>query len=177
MIFDLDGVLVDSAHAVFESYRRACETAGVVLKEREFLGSMDGLKWPDSILSVHPGLRDEQLDTIRNEKDKLFALMEDKIDVNLRAVQLLRQFQLGGAETCIATAGSHSSTDVKLRVLCPDLVKRLKWIQVRADKHDEKVLLRLCEGRPERCCILVDDNADICLKARELGMVAIHWKE
>ncbi len=72
IIFDLDGVLVDTVPAHYTAWKRLFEEEGYVFDEKVYHDKVDGKRRRDGVSSVMVGESDERIDAAAARKDGYF---------------------------------------------------------------------------------------------------------
>jgi beta-phosphoglucomutase len=108
VIFDMDGVLVDS-HAVHrKAWRLFLQTLGRDVPEPELDFILDGRKRADILRHFLGDCPDPDLDEFGRRKDCIFRQMHLEVTPVLGAVRLVRELHHGGTAVALATSASHS---------------------------------------------------------------------
>lgn len=117
VIFDMDGVLVDS-HAVHrKAWRLFFQTLGREVAESELNFILDGRKRDDILRHFLGDCADPELEEFGRRKDCIFRQMQLEVAPVPGVVPLVRELHRSGAALALATSASRSrasSTLVKL---------------------------------------------------------------
>jgi HAD superfamily hydrolase (TIGR01509 family) len=120
VIFDMDGVLVDS-HAVHrQAWRRFFQTLGRDVLESDLDFILDGRKRTDILRHFLGNLPDRALEEFGRRKDCILKQIRFQITPVPGAVRLVRELHRCGAVLALATSASRSracSTLVELGIL------------------------------------------------------------
>jgi HAD superfamily hydrolase (TIGR01509 family) len=120
VIFDMDGVLVDS-HAVHrQAWRRFFQTLGREVPESELNFILDGRKRSDILRHFLGNCPDPELEEFGRRKDCIFREMQFEVAPVPGVVSLVRELHGSGAVLALATSASRSrahSTLVELGLL------------------------------------------------------------
>ena len=179
VIFDLDGVLIDSYQAHFESWQRLAVENGIALTEEQF-APWFGVTGRDLIrgLLASEDLSDERVEALYARKTALYReRFKAGVTIMDGAVELIDALRAAGLRLGIATSGSRESTELTLRRIarhaCFEAV--VTGQDVRRGKPDPEPFL-VAAGRLEidvgRCVAIEDAPAGI-VAARGAGMATV----
>jgi mannose-1-phosphate guanylyltransferase len=108
VVFDMDGVLVDS-HAVHrEAWRRLFETLACEVPERELDFILDGRKRSDILRHFLGDCPAAELEEFGRRKDCIFRQMRLEVAPIRGAVRMVREFHDSGIAVALATSASRS---------------------------------------------------------------------
>lgn len=178
VIFDLDGVLVDTEYCKFRAWRRAFQTIGIDISYEEFVHEwvMKGTSFSD-LLRKHGrenDLREEDLRPIVSEG--YFKYIDKEIQLRPGALNVLERL-VPELPVGLATSSRKEYVERILRkfgimkkfraVACGSEVKRLK--------PSPDVLLLAAErmGAKPEVCVNIDDAPKGVISAKRAGMKAI----
>ncbi|MGA9509003.1 MAG: HAD family phosphatase [Candidatus Sulfotelmatobacter sp.] len=117
VIFDMDGVLVDS-HAVHRTaWRRFFQTVGRDVSEFELEFILDGRKRRDILRHFLGNCADSELEEFGRRKDSIFQEMRLKASPVPGVVNLVRELHRNGTALAVATSASRKRTVLTLREL------------------------------------------------------------
>jgi HAD superfamily hydrolase (TIGR01509 family) len=177
VIFDMDGVLVDS-HAVHrKAWGLFLETLGRKVSDAELDFILDGRKRSD-ILRHFLGNRPEaELEEFGRRKDFIFRQMRLEVVPLPGVTRVVRELHLGGVALALATSASRSraqSTMVDLGLLhCFQVV--VTGEEVPLGKPDPSIYRLACErlGIEPECLLAVEDAISGILAASGAGLRCI----
>jgi beta-phosphoglucomutase len=178
VIFDVDGVLVDSYKAHLQSWQKAAATYGLTMSEHDFARTF-GRKSVDIINTLWPGRFDAAgalaFDTAKE------SAMRDILRADFPempgASQLLAALHAAGFGMAIGSSGPPENVELVRATL-----RNGQWItaavngyEVKRGKPDPEVFLTAGSklGLPPRSCAVVEDAVAGVQAARAAGMVAI----
>ena len=178
VIFDMDGVLVDSYRAHFESWRRLGRLHGLDVTERQFAETFGQTSrdiishlWPDSARQADIPKWDRQKEQFYREMLKVnFPEMDG-------AGRLLRALDRAGVAMGVGSSGPPQNVQVVRDCLTAGelLTVTVTGIEVAHGKPHPEVFLK-ASGKlgvpPKRCAVVEDAPAGI-EAARRAGMAAI----
>src|SRR5580700_10667684 len=108
VIFDMDGVLVDS-HAVHrKAWRLFLRTLGREVPESELDFILDGRKRGDILRHFLGNCADSELEELGKRKDCIFRQMRLEIAPVPGAARFVRELRRSGATLALATSASRS---------------------------------------------------------------------
>lgn len=178
VIFDVDGVLVDSYGAHFASWCALAESCGMEFPESLFAATF-GRTSDDIIRRVWgadvPDTRVHELD---DRKEALYReLIEDRFPEMPGAAALIRGLAADGWRIALGSSGPPENVELAVRKL--GIGGRLGAIVTGRDVHkgkpDPEVFLIAAErlGAPPERCLVVEDAPAGVEAARRAGMLAI----
>lgn len=178
VIFDLDGLLVDSEPVQFEAWERYLQTHGAELTS-ELLGRMHGTRLVDSSRMVVEALGlDVTADVVARERDALFLeMVPGRIKAKPGALDLLEYLWSRGVPTALATSGHRRYVDLALESAC---IPRRFDAEVTGElvergKPDPETFLTAARSlavEPATCLVL-EDSPNGVRAARAAGMVCV----
>ena len=179
VIFDMDGVLVDSYQAHFRSWQRMAAEAGLTLTEAEFAAQF-GRTNPE-IIAVYWGEdrhRDEEIAAMADRKEKIFReILRARFPAMPGARELLRSLDEAGFALAVGSSGPPENIELVLRRL--GARSRFRAVVTAKDvtrgKPDPQVFLIAAKrlGVPPRRCAVVEDAPAGIAAAKAAGMTAV----
>ncbi len=179
VIFDVDGVLIDSYDAHFQSWRQLADEQGSELSETEFAASFGRTSrevlqamWPDRSLST------DQIQFLEDRKESLFReLIRGRVPVMEGATSLWKSLIDCGARIAIGSSGPPANIHLVLERLDADRTASavITGADVTRGKPDPEVFLLAAERMhiaPHRCVVLEDAPAGIAA-ARAARMACV----
>lgn len=173
VIFDMDGVLVDSARAHFQSWRALATENGLVVTEEEFAVTF-GRQNRDIIPKIFGPVDDQRLSDLGDRKESLYReLVRDNVPVVPGAVELVQNLSSKGVHLAIGSSGPLPNLELVLDAMG---VRELVKVIVSADdvtrgKPDPQVFSMACSrlGLPPSRCVVVEDAPAGVEAARRAG--------
>ncbi|MDA1017933.1 MAG: HAD family phosphatase [Planctomycetota bacterium] len=179
VIFDVDGVLVDSFTAHFRSWQILAAQHNREFTEEEFLvgfgrPSREVIieQWPDRSLGI------QQLHELADRKEAIFReLISSHFPAMDGATDVIKQFRGEKFDLAVGSSAPRENIELILQRLG---IGELLSVQVTGDdvtagKPDPQVFLLAAEGlhMPPGCCAVVEDSAAGIQAAKAAGMTVI----
>ncbi len=178
VIFDMDGVLVDSYRAHFESWLAMARECGFEFTERRFAATF-GRTSRDIIAHFWgEGLSDERIAEMDGRKEALYRKsISADFPVMDGARELIRALHEEGFKLAVGSSGPPANVAVTMQGLAREdcFAATVSGMEVTAGKPDPQVFLKAAEKlgvAPERCAVIEDAPAGV-EAARRAGMAAI----
>jgi beta-phosphoglucomutase len=176
VLFDLDGVLVDSYAAHMRSWRRLAAEESLPFSEREFARSF-GRTSRESIAIYWPG-RASETARLDARKEALFrADIRERFPVMDGAAELVRALRDAGFALAVASSAPPDNVELTLeRLGLGDAFGAVvNGSDVQRGKPDPQVFLLAAErlGAPPARCVVVEDAPVGVAAAHAGGMKAV----
>jgi len=179
VIFDMDGVLVDSYHAHFKSWQTMAAEAGLSLTEAEFAAQF-GRTNPE-IIAVYWGEdrhSDEEIAAMADRKEEVFReILRADFPAMAGVGELLRSLDEAGFALAVGSSGPPENIELVLGELeARSLFRAVVTARdVTRGKPDPQVFLIAAErlGIPPRRCAVVEDAPAGIAAAKAAGMTGI----
>ena len=179
VIFDMDGVLVDSYHAHFKSWQVVAAEEGLALTEAEFAAQF-GRTNPE-IIAVYWGegrFGDDEVAALADRKEAAFReILEADFPTMPGAKALLESLSGAGFALAVGSSGPPENIELVLRELGarPLFGAVVTASDVTRGKPDPQVFLLGAErlGVPPSRCVVVEDAAPGLAAAKAAGMKSI----
>jgi len=178
VIFDMDGVLVDSYDAHFQSWLIAGKRFGLELAEEDFAKTF-GRTSRDIINRLWPGLlSDEQIMQFDKEKEADYRQILPKMFKEMPgAGELIRQLHDAGFRLAIGSSGAQKNIDLVKEHLTNGALLNVvvNGSEVKQGKPDPQVFLiaaKKLKLEPKFCAVIEDAPVGI-EAARRAGETAI----
>lgn len=179
VIFDMDGVLIDSYHAHFQSWRVVAAEHGRTITEEDFARQFGrtsreiiGAYWGEGAFS------DEQIAEMDDRKEAAFRqLVQANFPAMPGAKQLVQSLHRAGFRLAVGSSGPPANIELVLdRLGCRRLFSAVvTGADVTRGKPDPQVFLLAAERlgvHPERCAVVEDAPAGVTA-ANRAGMASI----
>ncbi len=169
-IFDLDGVIVDSAHYHFLAWQRLAKELGVhfTLVENERLKGVSRMQSLDTILELG-GLK---MDAVAKEKlaakkngwfvEYINTMKPEEIYPGV--VELLHKIKAAGIKTALASSSKNAKTVINLIKIENDFDAIVDGTMITNTKPDPEIFLlaaSLLKANPAECVVFEDAEAGV----------------
>lgn len=178
LIFDVDGVLVDSYRAHFKSWQIAAAEFGFTVTEEEFRQNFGrkshetiAERWGDQLSS-------EQVSQFEHRKEAAYRdVIRDDFPGVDGAVELIDAWHAAGHLLAVASSGPPENVAIVLDRLarCDRFQAVITGADVTRGKPDPQVFLLAAEGLglPARRCVVIEDAPAGLAAANAADMLAI----
>lgn len=165
VIFDLDGVLTDTAELHFQSWLRVAEEIDIVIEEavRDQIRGPGRMESLEIVLGERSGeFSDEQKAELALKKNRQYVKMLESMtpeDLLPGVVQLLRALRERGVPTAVASSSRNAGAVVDRLQIRPLLNLVVDGNDVERGKPDPEVFLLAAKRlgvAPERCVVVED---------------------
>ncbi len=177
VIFDMDGVLIDSYRAHYESWKRMLGRHGIELTEKAFAETFGQTN--ETIFAQRwPELDDETAGRWSEEKEADFReILHEDFPEMPGAGALLRRLDERGFALAVGSSGPRENVRTVLSELSEGgrIASAVTGCDVSRGKPDPEVFLKAAEKLrlpPDRCAVVEDAPAGL-EAARRAGMVAV----
>jgi beta-phosphoglucomutase len=177
IIFDLDGVLVDTVPTHFSAWRRMFEEYGYKFDKRVYRDLVDGRPRFDGARSVMINHSDQEIREAADKKNDYYVEMIDNGDFRVfdAAVTLVRNCQAKS----LGLAAASSSANVRYVLEKAGLLDAFPVVvggdDVERGKPNPDIFLNAAEGLgltvPE--CIVIEDSSSGVLAAKNGGFYCV----
>ncbi len=181
VIFDLDGVLVDTAKYHFRGWKRLADELGIPFTEEdnERLKGVSRMESLEIILEIGgKSFSDDEKQKLADRKNGYYQeyiqdMSEDEILPGAR--ELLRALRERGTKLAVASASKNGATIVRRIRLDPYFDARVFGQDIEHSKPHPEIFLISAErlGESPGHCIVVEDAAAGIEAARRAGMRAV----
>jgi beta-phosphoglucomutase len=178
VIFDMDGVLVDSYRAHLLAWRQVAAAHGLQITEAQFAAGF-GKTGRENIATLWPGrVRPEDIQALDDEKEACYRqIIEADFPEMPGAARLMRELHEAGFALAIGSSGPPANVEVVARRLSQGrlLGATVHGLEVVRGKPDPAIFLlaaRKLHVVPSRCVVVEDAPAGIAA-ARGAGMPAV----
>jgi beta-phosphoglucomutase len=178
VIFDVDGVLVDSYQAHFASWRALYGELGIDYTESAFAAEFGRTSRDILCRTLGPETSVERTRSLDTRKEALFReILRKDFPAMPGAVELIDALAADGFAIAVGSSGPPENIELTLEKLgCGDKVNaRVTGADVERGKPDPQVFQLAAERlgmRPERCAV-VEDAVHGIEAARRAGMKSI----
>lgn len=178
VLWDLDGVIVDSAPLHYEAYRRVLEARGVALSEERFRGELLGLRNEAILHALLGSLTPEEARRLAARKEAVFRrLLRGHVQALPGALRLLRRASRAGLRQAIVSSTPRRNIVVILAELgtAPLLDAIVGEEDAARGKPDPEGFLVAAErlGVPAGACVVIEDAPQGIAAGKAAGMRVI----
>ena len=179
VIFDVDGVLIDSYQPHFESWREIALQHGVDYTEQQFAEGFGrtsreivALQWNQ------PHLTADEIRTIDEAKEAAYRrIVADRFPSMPGATELAAALHAAGFRVAVGSSGPPENVDLAIEKLGigPYLSARVTGMDVTRGKPDPQVFLMAAQKLgmvPQRCVVVEDAPAGVAA-AKAAGMACV----
>jgi len=175
VLWDLDGVLVDTSQYHFAAWRRLLAEFGKQLSESEFRATF-GLRNTEILPRWLPNLSHEEVEELSKRKESYFQeVLPERIPMLPGAERLVRELAARGIAQAVASSTPRANLEAILsRLRLPISV----WVaaeDVARGKPAPDVFLEAAErlGMPPHRCVVVEDAVAGVEGAHRAGMACL----
>ena len=173
VIFDMDGVLVDSAEAHFQSWQRLGRQQGVQLTQEQFSATF-GRQNRDIIPLLFGEVSEPALREMADRKERIYRdLIRAHPPIVDGAIDLVVSLHEAGAQLAVGSSGPRANIDLILEAMgVRDQVRVVvSSDDVSRGKPDPQVFSMACDrlGLPSRHCVVIEDAPSGVEAARAAG--------
>ena len=179
VIFDMDGVLIDSAEAHFESWRVLAAECNVEVTRAQFEATF-GRRNPEIIPALFLEQSAEGIKRLADRKESIFRRsVRSNPPIVEGAIELMRGVREAGARVAVGSSAPRENIDFILDamgVLDADIVSDIvSGAEGANGKLDRQVFTLNCErmGLPASRCVAVEDAPAGIQAARAAGTRAV----
>ncbi|MEM9704274.1 MAG: HAD family phosphatase, partial [Planctomycetota bacterium] len=180
VIWDVDGVLVDSYAAHLKSWQKVAEQFGVSYTEDDFLSGFGKTSREHLKENFGASMSDEQIEEVDAEKEAAYReIVSEDFPAMPGARTLIQALKDADFKIALATSGPAANLmlAVRLMKLQPFLSGVVSNADVAKGKPDPEVFLKAaknCGVKPERCVVIEDSRFGIqAAKAAGMGCLAL----
>ena len=178
VIFDLDGVLIDSGPAHRQSWRALGAELGIEVSDQA-VGAVFGRQNRDIVPILFGDDRmAEEVRRLGARKEELYRdLVRGKVPVSEGAVELVRQYQAGGYQLAVGSSTPRANIDLALGEMG---IAELFGVMVSSEdvsvgKPDPTVFLTAASrlGVPSGDCLVIEDAPAGVEAGKAAGMLVV----
>ncbi|MFA6135064.1 MAG: HAD family phosphatase [Phycisphaerae bacterium] len=178
VIFDMDGVLVDSYQAHFKSWQRLAAAHGLAMTEQQFASGF-GRTGREIVRSLWDGrFTESQVLAVDAEKEVYYRqVLAESFPEMPGADALLRQLHEAGFALAIGSSGPPENVQAIVAGLREGKLfdATVNGMDVHRGKPDPEIFLLAASklGIPPACCAVIEDAPAGVQAAKAAGMVAV----
>jgi beta-phosphoglucomutase len=179
VIFDMDGVLIDSYRAHFLSWRRMLRNHGLDITEEQFAATF-GRRNPDILSQLYPSIQEDRYPALAEEKEAAFReiIWADFPEMD-GASELIAALHNAGAALAVGSSGPPENLKTVLKELPGGtyFTAVTNGSEITHGKPDPEVFLNSARKLglpPERCVVVEDAPAGVAAgKAAGCAVIAL----
>lgn len=178
VIFDMDGVLVDSYQAHFESWQKFYGELGVEYDEEKFAADFGRTSRDILRRTLGDDLSDEQVVAWDSRKEALYRdILREHFPAMDGAIELIKALDAGGFKLAVGSSGPPENVALAIEQLAAGahFDATVTGADVTRGKPDPQVFLIAAErlGVTPANCAVVEDAVHGITAAKRAGMTAI----
>ncbi len=178
ILWDLDGVIVDSAPFHYEAYRRVLGARGVVLSEERFRKELLGLRNEAILQTLLGQIGRSEARRLATQKEAIFRrLLRGRVRALPGAIPLLRRAQQAGLRQAIVSSTPRRNIAAVLTELgAKDLLDALVGEEDAARGKPDPEGFLIAAGRlavPPQACVVIEDAPQGVAAGKAAGMRVI----
>ncbi|NNJ25418.1 Phosphoglycolate phosphatase [Planctomycetes bacterium LzC2] len=180
VVWDVDGVLVDSYAPHLKSWQQTAEKLGVSYTEEDFLSGFGKTSREHLKENFGASMSDEQIEEIESEKEALYReMVMEEFPAMPGARELIQALKGADFKIALATSGPAANLmlAVRLMKLQPFLSGVISGGDVAKGKPDPEIFLKVaknCGVKPGRCVVIEDSKFGVqAAKAAGMGVLGL----
>ena len=180
VIFDMDGVLVDSGPPHKESWRAVARQYGIDLTDEAFERTF-GMSSREIVRKIWgPQITDEEVRQIDDEKERIYRdLIRNNVPLSLGARETVARLAQAPYVLAVGTSGPPENLELVLRAsgLGPYFAATVNGLEVSHGKPAPDIFLKAAEraGLATQDCVVIEDAPVGIQAACAAGMKAIGY--
>jgi len=165
-IFDVDGVIIDTAHIHHRSWETVLKKYGMKFTYADFKSKVDGLPRAKGAARILPRFTKEQIDHVFREKQKYFLiyLKKGRIKVFGSTVALIKKMKKRGIKLAMASSSRNAANILKKARLFKLFDIDAEGAFVKRGKPFPDLFLKAARRlklKPESCVVFEDAQIGI----------------
>jgi len=167
VIFDVDGVIIDTAPVHHKSWREAFRPYGInKFSFRDFKTKIDGMPRAKGVLKILPGLDDKTVKKICDEKQAHFSriLKKEGVKKFLSTVKLMKELKKNGIMLCMASSSKNARPILEAEGIYVLFDADAEGSEVKKGKPHPDIFLkaaRKLKVKASECIVIEDAQAGI----------------
>ncbi len=177
VIFDMDGVIVDSGDCHYEAWRQVFEKRGIIFGRDDF-NRVFGLRKDAIIKEFIANPSDSELKAVSKEEDELFRkLAGSRVFALPGAKNLMEDLKESGFKIALGSSGTEENVRFILKTLkIEQFFDAVTYgLEVKESKPSPELFLLAAKklGLPPENCIVIEDAIVGIIAAKRGGMRAV----
>ncbi|MEI7640487.1 MAG: beta-phosphoglucomutase family hydrolase [bacterium] len=179
-IFDVDGVIIDTAHIHYLSWNKVFIKYGIEFTQADFKKKIDGKPRINGAVTIMPDATAKQIQAVCDEKQKVFQtlLAKEKVKVFLSTVKFIKELKKNNIKLALASSSRNSIPILKRLGLYDIFDAEVEGANLKIGKpHPEIFLLAVkkLKLKPENCIVFEDAQLGIdAAKNAKIKCVAVN---
>jgi beta-phosphoglucomutase len=179
-IFDVDGVIIDTAHIHHKSWEVVLKKYGIKFTYADFKSKVDGLPRAKGAARILPHFTKEQINHVFEEKQKYFLIFlnKEKIKVFHSTVALMKKLKKHGIKLAMASSSRNAANNLKKVGLFKHFHVDAEGAYVKRGKPFPDLFLKAAKKlklKPEDCVVFEDAQIGL-IAAKRAGMRSVGVK-
>lgn len=179
-IFDVDGVIIDTAHIHHKSWEVVLKKYGIKFTYEDFKSKVDGLPRAKGAARILPGFSKKEIQHVFEEKQKHFLkfLDKEKIKVFHSTVNLIKKLKKHGIKLAMASSSRNAANNLKKVDLFKHFHIDAEGAYVKRGKPFPDLFLKAAKKlklKPAECVVFEDAQIGL-IAAKRAGMKSIGVK-
>ncbi|MFP4465537.1 MAG: HAD family hydrolase [Candidatus Goldiibacteriota bacterium] len=176
-IFDVDGVIVDTAHIHHKSWREVLKKYGVNFTFEDFKSTIDGMPRPKGAKKILPLFKPKDIDRICREKQEYFDifLSKDRVKVFKSTVNMIKKLKKYGIKTAMASSSKNAEKILKKEGIYSLFDADARGAYVKKGKPYPDIFLKaakMLKVKPYECVVFEDAQSGVTA-AKKAGMKCV----
>lgn len=165
VLWDLDGVLVDTGELHFKAWKETLGTVGLDLTEKDFarVNGMNNRRILQTLLGVD--ISEKQIEKLAGEKEQLFLKRRHLCRLFPGVVDWLRYFQTNGFNQAVASSAPQVNIEMLMKQFSiQEYFNLLQTSEGMAGKPDPQIFLTAANKlqiQAQNCLVIEDSLAGI----------------
>jgi len=179
-IFDVDGVIIDTAHIHHKSWEVVLKKHGIKFTYADFKSKVDGLPRAKGAAKILPHFTKKQINHVFEEKQKYFLkfLDKEKIKVFYSTVSLIKKLKKHGIKLAMASSSRNAANNLKKVGLFKHFHVDAEGAYVKRGKPYPDLFLKAAKNlkvKPADCVVFEDAQIGL-IAAKRAGMKSVGVK-
>ncbi len=179
-IFDVDGVVIDTAHIHHKSWEAVLKKYGMKFTYADFKNKVDGLPRAKGAEKILPHFSKKEIQGVFDEKQSYFAgfLEKEKIKVFRSTVSLIKKLKKHKIKIAMASSSRNAAGSLKKAGLFRHFDIDAEGAYVKRGKPHPDLFLRAAKRLklPPGDCVVFEDAQIGLVAAKRAGMRSIGIK-
>lgn len=165
VLWDLDGVLVDTSELHFKAWKETLTTVGLDLTEKDFarVNGMNNRRILQTLVGIN--ISEDKIERLAGEKEKLFLKRRHLCRLFPGVLEWLKYFQTNGFKQAVASSAPQINIEILMKQF--SIQKYFNLLQTSegmAGKPDPQIFLtaaKKMQTQAQNCLVIEDSLAGI----------------